>query len=154
MAALAAHRAAEPRWEAYRDALAQVAQGVARVGEGPLPGDLVPLDRLGVGGFLAVVPWEGAGRERVEMELLHAGGGLTPRLSHAPASAGPAKEIAALALVVALAADGDADARLALALGLEGVLVWFRQTDRLSPSRDVLRFALAHADSRLREAGR
>jgi hypothetical protein len=114
----------------------------------------VPLERLGGRGLLAVVPWEGRGAVGVEAELLEAADGLVPRFSRSPSKAGPLREIAALALLVALAADADGDARLALALGIEGVLAWFRETDRLSPSRDVLRFARAHAGDRLREAGR
>lgn len=153
-AALAAHRLPEPRWHAYRDTLAGVATAVAGAGGEPLPGDLAPLERLGVGGFLAVVPWEGRGAGGVEVQLLEASDGLVPRLSDARGGSGPVKEVAALALVVALAADGDAEPRLRLALGLEGVLAWFRETDRLSPSRDVMRFALAHAAERMHEAGR
>jgi len=153
-AALAARRLPDARWQAYRKTLARLATAVAGAGDEALPGDLVPLDRLGVGAFLAVVAWEGPGAGGVEVELLEAAGGLVPRLSDARGGPGPVKEIAALALVVALAADGDADARLALGLGVEGVLAWFRETDRLSPSRDVLRFALSHAADRLREAGR
>ena len=64
------------------------------------------------------------------------------------------KEIAALALLVALAADAGPDDRLALALGIEGLLSWFRESDRGFPSRNALAFALAHADGRLRESGR
>lgn len=154
MAALAAHRASEARWEAYRDALARAATGIAAAGREPLPGDLVALERLGVAGPLAVVPWEGPGAARVEAELLATRGGLVPRLAGAPATAGPAKEIAALALLVALAVDADTEGRLALALGVEGVVAWFRQSDRLAASRNALAFALAHAEERLSETGR
>lgn len=152
--ALAAHRLPEPRWHAYRDTLAGLATAVAGAASEPLPGDLAPLGRLGVGGFLAVVPWEGPGPGRVEVALLEASDGLVPRLADARGGPGPVREVAALALVVALAAGADAEARLDLALGVEGVLAWFRLTERLSPSRDAMRFALGHAADRRREAGR
>jgi hypothetical protein len=154
MAALGAHGSSEPRWAAYRDALARVATGIVAAGAEPLPGDLVPLERLGVPGSLAVVAWEGPGAARVEAELLEPRGGLVPRLADAPGTAGPAKEIAALTLLVALAVDGDADARLALGLGVEGVVAWFRESDRRAAPRNALAFALAHARDRLGETGR
>jgi hypothetical protein len=90
----------------------------------------------------------------VEAELLEPRGGLVPRLADAPGTAGPAKEIAALTLLVALAVDGDADARLALGLGVEGVVAWFRESDRRAAPRNALAFALAHARDRLGETGR
>ncbi len=150
---LAAHGSAEPRWEAFRAILVQLATRIAASPAGPLRGDLVPLERLGLPGELAVVAWEGPGRARVEAHLLSTRGGLVPRLADHPQEAGPLKEIAALALVVALAADADPD-RLALALGIEGILAWYRESDRLSPPRKVLVFAMAHARARLAESGR
>lgn len=153
MIALAAHGLTPARWEAFRDTLAPLARGVAATPAGPLPGDLAPLDRLGVPGQLAVVAWEGPGRVRVEEHLLETRGGLVPRLEDQPDEAGPLKEIAALTLLIALAADADGE-RLALALGIEGVLAWYRESDRLSPARSVLAYALAHAHDRLAEAGR
>jgi hypothetical protein len=154
MVALAAHATAQPRWEAFRAILAQLASRIAAAEpRAPLPGDLVPLERFGVPGALAVVAWEGPGRGRVEAHLLDTRGGLVPRLADHPDEAGPSKEIAALALLVALAADADPD-RLTLALGIEGILAWFRETDRLSAPRNVLGFALAHAGGRLAESGR
>ena len=152
LVALAAFGTAEPRWEAFRGTLAQFATRIAAEA-GALPGDLVALDRLGVPGPLAVVAWEGPGRARVDAHLLSTRGGLVPRLADHPDEAGPLKEIAALALLVALAADADPD-RLTLALGIEGILAWFRESDRLSAPRNVLGFALAHARSRLAESGR
>lgn len=153
LVALAASGTAEPRWEAFRAILAQLASRIAGTEREILPGDLVPLQRFGVPGALAVVAWEGPGRGRVEAHLLETRGGLVPRLVDHPEEAGPLKEIAALALLVALAADADPD-RLTLALGIEGILAWYRETDRLSPPRNVLNFALAHAAGRLAESGR
>lgn len=152
LVALAAQGSGQPRWEAFRDVLAGLARRVATA-EGPLPGDLAPLDRLGAPGPLAVVPWEGPGRARVEVQLLDTRAGLVPRLEDVPREAGPYKEVAALALLIALAADGDPD-RLTLALGIEGVLAWYRESDRLSAPRNALGFALAHASGRLADAGR
>ncbi len=154
MAALAAYRMLEPRWVPYRAALATLATRVARAGPGPLPGDLAPLDGLGQSGLLQLVPWEGPGRENLEVEIVSTHGGPVPRMAKEPESAGPVKEIAALALLVALAADAEPDGRLALALGIEGLLSWFRESDRLAPTRSALAFALAHADGWLRESGR
>ena len=154
MAALAVYRTTDVRWAAYRDALSRVATGIAAAGDDPLPGDLAPLEGLGVAGGLAVVPWEGPGAARVVVNLLHTRGGLVPRIAEAPGTAGPAREIAALALLLALAVDADAEARLALALGVEGVVAWFTTSDRRAASRHALAFALAHADARLAAAGR
>jgi hypothetical protein len=154
MAALGAHNSTDVRWIAYRDALTRVATGMAAAEGGPLPGDLVPLERLGVTGVLSVVPWEGPGAARVVGEVLDTRGGLVPRITEGPRTGGAAREIAALALLVALAAEAGADFRLALALGTEGVVAWFRDSDRRGASRNALAFALAHAKGRLREAGR
>jgi hypothetical protein len=153
-AALGAQNAPEARWAAYRDALARTAAGIAAAGSDPLPGDLVPLDALGVRGPLAVVPWEGPGTARVVSEVIGTRGGLVPRIADAPGTGGPAREIAALALLTALAADALADERLALALGVEGVVTWFRDSDRRAAVRNALAFALAHAQGRLAETGR
>jgi hypothetical protein len=153
LVALAASGSAQPLWDAFRSILAPLAVRIAAVGRGPLPGDLAPLDRLGVSGALSVVPWEGPGRARVEVHLLSTRAGLVPRLAEHPQEAGPLVQIAALALLVALAADADPD-RLALALGIEGVLAWYRESDRLAPPRNALGFALAHIDDRLSDAGR
>lgn len=154
MAALGANNAPDARWIAYRDALTRLATGVAAAGDDPLPGDLVPLDGLGGSGVLNVVPWDGPGRERVVADVLATRGGLVPRITEAPRTGGAAREVAALALVVALAADTASDLRLALALGTEGVVTWFRDSDRRGAAKDALAFALAHARGRLGEAGR
>ncbi len=153
-AALGAFNSSERRWEAYRDAMARAATEIAAAEEGPLPGDMVPLDGLGVPGMLAVVPWEGPGRERLITELIEARGGVVPKVAEAPGTSGPAREIAALTLLVALAVDASADGRLALALGVEGVVAWFRESDRRAPPRNALAFALDHARGRLEAAGR
>ena len=151
--ALAASGTAEQRWDAFRSILAQTATRIAAAEAGPLSGDLVGLERLGVPGSLAVVAWEGPGREGVEAHLLETRGGLVPLLVEQPEEAGPLKEIASLALLVALAADADPD-RLTLALGIEGVLAWYRESDRLSAPRNVMNFAIAHAADRLAASGR
>jgi hypothetical protein len=153
-AALGAFSSSERRWGAYRDALARAATEIAAAGEDPLPGDLVPLEGLGVPGTLAVVPWEGPGRARLVVELLGARGGVVPKVAEAPGTSGPAREIAALTLLVALAADAGAEGRLALALGVEGVVAWFRESDRRAPPRNALAFALDHARGRLEGTGR
>ena len=152
MIALAAHGSPDSRWEAFRGCLADLARRVAAA-EGPLPGDLAPLERLGVPGALAVLPWEGPGLARLEAHLLATRGGLVPLLAHQPDEAGPHKEIASLALLIALAADAVPD-RLALAFGIEGVLGWYRDADRLSAPRNALGYAVAHARERLAGAGR
>lgn len=152
-AALASRAAPPPRWEAYRAALVTLAARVARSAPGPLRGDLVDLTALGQSGLLQVVPWEGEGRLRVETEVVTSSSGLVPRIVDRPDEAGPALEIASLALLIALAADADED-RLALALGIEGLMAWHRESDRQAPPRAALTFALAHAEDRLREAGR
>jgi len=154
LAALASFNLPDQRWEPFRGCLARIAARVAAAGPGPLRGDLAPLDALGVPGELAVVPWEGPGRARVSAEVLASRGGLVPRIAEESGASGPGRQVAALALLVALAADADRDGRLALALAVEGLLAWFRESDRLSASRHALTYALAHARERLREAGR
>ena len=153
LAALAAGTSSEARWPPFRDALAVLAGRLASAGPGPLPGDLVDLRPLGGSGGLAVVPWEGPGRARVEVQLLGSQAGPVPRLADRPGESGPFAEVAALALLIALSVDREED-RLPLALGAEGVLAWFRESDRRAAPRNALAFALAHADERLKQAGR
>jgi hypothetical protein len=153
LVALAAGTSADARWLPFRDALAALAHRLAGAASGPLPGDLVDLRPLGGTGGLAVVPWEGPGRARVEVHLLETRGGLVPLLADRPEESGPFAEVAALALLIALAVDREED-RLPLALGAEGVIAWFRESDRRAAPRNALAFALAHADERLKQAGR
>jgi hypothetical protein len=152
-AILAGQGAPGPRWQGYRETLAHVALGIAAAARGPLPADLAPLVRLGLPGVLAVVPWEGPGRLNAECHLLATRAGLVPRLARRPAAAGPGAEVAALALLIALAADREDD-RLALALGVEGVLAWYRASDRRTAPRNALAYALHHARRRLEDVGR
>lgn len=151
--ALGARHTTPNRWEAYRATLAPLAHGVATAGSGPLPGGLVRLDALGPVGVLEVVSWQGPGLLGVETDLVGSAAGPVPRLSQRPKDPGPGLEIATLALAIAVAVDAVED-RLALALGIEGLLAWHRHSDRLAPPRDPLTFSLAHAGTRLREAGR
>lgn len=152
-AALGARYARPSRWEPYRDQLAALATGVAAAGDGPVPGGLVRLDALGPVGPLEVVPWQGPGRLAVDLVVVDAAGGPSPRLPERPADPGPALEVAVLALLLATAVDVDED-RLALAFGIEGMLGWYRDSDRLAAPRDALAYALGHAGARLREVGR
>jgi len=71
-----------------------------------------------------------------------------------PKTSGPTREIAALGALVAIANDASSDERLTLALGIEGLLAWYRQSEGWSSAKDVLTFAVAHTDERLRELGR
>jgi hypothetical protein len=153
LAALAAGTSSDARWLPFRDALAVLAARLATAEPGPLEGDLVDLRPLGAPGGLAVVPWEGPGRARVEVQLLESHAGPVPRLADRPQESGPFAEVAALALMIALAVDREED-RLPLALGAEGVIAWFRESDRRAAPRNALAFALAHADERLKQAGR
>ncbi|HTI35395.1 MAG TPA: hypothetical protein VL422_17085 [Miltoncostaea sp.] len=153
LTALAAGAGSDTRWEAFRGVLLTTASRLAAAPPGPLPGDLADVRPLGGPGMLAVVPWEGPGRARVEVQVLASRSGPVPVLSDRPVESGPFAEVAALALLIALAADREED-RLALALGAEGVLAWFRESDRRAAPRNALAFALAHADERLRQAGR
>jgi hypothetical protein len=153
LVALAAGSSPEARWPAFRDALAVLAARLAGAPAGPLPDDLVDLRPLGGPGGLDVVPWEGPGRARVEVQLLGSAAGPVPRFADRPKQSGPFAEVAAMALLIALSVDREED-RLPLALGTEGVLAWFRESDRRAAPRNALAFALAHADGRLRQAGR
>src|SRR5262245_15196277 len=78
LGALAAGSSADARWHAFRDALAGLAAALATAPPGPLPADLVDLRPLGGPGGLAVVPWEGPGRARVEVQVLDSPGGAVP----------------------------------------------------------------------------
>lgn len=150
--ALAARHCAPSRWGPLQAELVAAAQGIAATSEGPLPGGLVDLDRLGPGGWLEVVPWEGEGRLRVVTELARSSVGPVPKLVQRPGESGPALEIAALALLIAVAVDLEQD-RLALALGVEGLMAWHRDSDRQASPRDAFAFALVHAADRLAASG-
>jgi hypothetical protein len=152
-AALGAYQSSDDRWTAYREALTRASTGIVEAGAEPLPGGLVVLDGLGVPGELAVVPWQGPGQATFRVDLLESRVGLVPRIAEASQAAGPVKEIGALTLVIALAVDADAEGRLELALGIEGVVSWFRDSDRRAPPRNALAFAIAHARGRLAETG-
>ena len=151
LVAVAAHKAPENRWPPFRTALVELAKGINQAGPGPLPGDLLSLDEMGARGDLVVVDWQGEGRALVEAELIKARAAVVPALGRHPDEAGPFREIAALALVMSQAEEGDADLRLRLALALEGVIFWFRDSDRRAPPRNALAFALNHVDVRLHE---
>jgi hypothetical protein len=149
-----AQRSTDTGWAALAAALNQVARGLAAAGDGPLPGDLVPLEHLGSRGLLAVVPWEGPGRPRIRAELTPAAVAPTVVLKDPPPRGGRTLPVAALALIVALGADSGADGRIALALALEGLLGWYQESHRLTAIRQASAFALVHAAERLAEAGR
>lgn len=154
LVACAHHRSRGPQRTGFGECLVEIATGVAGTGTGDLPLALVHLGPLGVREFLEVTDWDEHGRGRVDADLVAARAGTVPRITAAPEYAGPSVEIAALALVAHLAAPADADLRMALALGIEGVLAWYREADQLTPPRDALTFALAHAADRMAEAGR
>lgn len=154
-AALAANKTTTPRWEALRELLREVATGMVAAGAGELPGDLIPLAPFELpGGNLRVVPWEDRPDTRCEAEIVQAPGGIVPRLVHEPKTAAPTVELSALATLVALAADATPDDRLLLAFGVEGMLAWYRESQRNTPPRQALAFAEAHATDRLTEIGR
>lgn len=150
--AVAARHTTPNRWESFSALLPRLGRGIAAADGGTVPGDLVALDTLGPVGFLEVVPWEGPGRINVGMDIVGSAVGPVPRLSERPGEAGPGMEIASMAVVIAAAVDGEDD-RMALALGIEGLVAWHRESDRLNPPRDALAFALSHAATRLEEVG-
>lgn len=151
LAGIAAHKSPDTRWPAFRTALVELAKGINHAPPGPLPGDLLSLDELGAAGDLVIVDWQGAGRARVEVELVKARAAVVPALSAAPDEAGPFREVAALALILSEAEEADAHERLRLALAVEGLIFWFRDSDRRAPPRNALVFALNHVDVRLKE---
>lgn len=151
LASLAANKAPDNRWPALRTSMVALAKGINQAAPGPLPGDLVPLDELGAQGDLVVVEWQGEGRARVEAQLIKARAAQVPHLAKTPDEAGPFREIATLALAMAMAEDAPAHERTRLALGLEGVVFWFRDSDRRAPPRNALAFALNHVEVRLKE---
>jgi len=141
-------------WAAASGLLEQVARALAAAEDGPLPGDLVPLEPLGLRGVLAVVDWAGPGRPTVRAELTAAAVAPAVVLRDPPPRGGPTLPAAALALLVALAASSGAADRLALAFAVEGVLGWYRHSHRLTAIRQASSFALVHVAQRLTEAGR
>ena len=151
LAALAANKAPDNRWPPLREAMVDLAKGINQAPPGPLPEDLVPLDQLGARGDLLVVDWQGEGRARVEVQVVKARAAIVPHLAATPDEAGPFREIAALALALAMAEEADAHERTRIALGLEGVVFWFRDSDRRAPPRNALAFALNHVEVRLEE---
>lgn len=151
LAALAANKAPENRWPALRTSMVDLAKGINQAPPGPLPEDLVSLDEFGAQGDLLVVDWQGEGRASVEVQLTKARAAIVPYLARTPDEAGPFREISVLALALAMAEDAPAHERTRLALGLEGVVFWFRDSDRRAPPRNALAFALNHVEVRLKE---
>ncbi len=151
MAALASNKAPDNRWPPLREAMVDLAKGINQSPPGPLPEDLVSLDQLGAHGDLLVVDWQGEGRARVEVQLVKARAAIVPHLASTPDEAGPFREIAALALALAMAEDADTHERTRIALGLEGIVFWFRDSDRRAPPRNALAFALNHVEVRLEQ---
>lgn len=151
LAAIAGHKSPDTRWSAFRTALVELAKGINHASAGPLPGDLLSLDELGAAGDLVVVEWQGEGRALVEADLVKARAAIVPTLRRSPDEAGPFREVAALALILSQAEDADAHERLRLALAVEGIIFWFRDSDRRAPPHNALAFALNHVEVRLRE---
>ena len=154
MAAVAAARVPGSYWDSSRDALRRLAEGLTTADPGPLPGDLLPLGGFGRGNaVLSIVPWNGVGMTRISTDVVISRAGPVPRLRSRDGGAGPALALAALALLLALAADDDRDGRVALGLGVEGLLSWYRESNRAGSPRLPLAFALEHVRARLREGG-
>jgi hypothetical protein len=151
LAAVAGHKSPDTRWPAFRTAMVELAKGINQAPSGPLPGDILSLDELGATSDLVIVEWQGEGRALVEAELVRARAAVLPRLGAHPDEAGPFREIAALALILAEAEDADSHQRLRLALAVEGLIFWFRDSDRRAPPHNALAFALNHVDVRLHE---
>jgi hypothetical protein len=152
--ALTLTKSAPSRLEVLKLSLRNLASVIAQTSSGSLPRDVAPLDALSVPGLLEVVEWQGPGQVQLEADLVKSATGRTPRMRKEPKTSGPTREIAALGALVAIANDASADERLSLALGLEGLLAWFRQSEGASSAKDLLAFATAHTDQRLREIGR
>ena len=97
--------------------------------------------------------WSGdRGLTRVWAEISHSAVGPVPLIKGSP-SAGMLM-LAGLCAVMDDAERSDADGRLALALALEGLIAWYAEAHRMTPARDAVRSARAHAADRLRSAGR
>lgn len=156
-AALAYHRVFDARRSGLEECLVELAQSSAGLSADHEAVRMVHLGPLGVSDFLVLEAWESQpARGRVVVEIVAGRGDrLVPRLAEAPDFAGPSVEVAALAAIQHVAGCyGDGDLRLALALGIEGVIAWYRQADRMSPPHDALTFALAHVGDRFAESGR
>lgn len=149
---LAYTRAPERRIPAFKECLVEAA-GAAAVGRAAERA--VHLGPLGVREFLVLAPADREPRGRVVIEQVQGRRSTPlPRLVESPDFAGPSVEIASLALICATAGELDADGQLTLGLGVEGVLAWFQQAHRMSQPGDVAVYALAHAVSRMEQAGR
>lgn len=152
--ALASTKTAASRLEPLKLSLRNLATAIAQTPTGSLPRDVAPLDVFSVPGLLELVEWHGPGQVELEADLAKSATGRTPRMRKEPKTSGPTREIAALGALVAIANDASSDERLTLALGIEGLLAWYRQSEGWSSAKDVLTFAVAHTDERLRELGR
>lgn len=144
------------RWSAFQSTLVDAAGGIVRAGDGDLDADLVRLDGFAGAGILRIGGDPAGAEVTVGFELVSAmGNQAVVRLDRTSRNASPsAAAVACLAQVLALAEPSDADDRLALALAIEGLVAWYRESDRRAAPRMGLQFALVHAADRLRSAGR
>lgn len=137
------HRTDEAQVRGVADDIRAVATGIADA----------PTGAIAPGGLdVQLVRWSGVpGVARVAIELTTSVVGPVPVLRASPA---PARVVlAGLCAALWEAHDSDAGGRLVIALALEGITAWYRDAHRLTPPRDAVRAARAHAADRLRAAG-
>jgi hypothetical protein len=117
-----------------------------------IPRDAIPVRTPRGPVNMEIVPWDAAaGPAPVVVELSRAPVGPVPVVRGSPPAA--AVVLAGLCALLWAAGRGDAPTRLSIALALEGIITWYREADRLTPPRDAVRAARAHAADRLTAAG-
>ena len=148
------HRTHEGEVRGVADRIRELATAVAASDDGRVPEGTVRVNTRTQG----VVPvqlaaWSGArGITRVKAEIAHSPVGPVPLVKGSPSPG--MLVLAGLCAVMDESEASDADARLALALSLEGLIAWYAESHRMTPARDAVRAARAHAVDRLRSAGR
>lgn len=148
------HGTDEPAVRAAADRIRAVATAIAATSDGMVPPGTLDVPTRARGPVpLEVVEWPpGRGGTTVTMELVRSAVGFVPR-RRGSGGAVPLL-LAGLAAAMWEARDDDPEGRLALALALEGVTSWYREAHRLTPPRDAVASARAHAADRMRAAGR
>ena len=148
------HRTHEDEVRPAADRVRELATAVAASDDGRVPEGTVRVVTRTQGLVpVQLASWSGdRGLTRVRAEISHSAVGPVPLIKGSP-SAGMLM-LAGLCAVMDDAERSDADGRLALALALEGLIAWYAEAHRMTPARDAVRSARAHAADRLRSAGR
>jgi len=147
------HRTHEGEVRPVADRIRALATAVAASDDGRVPEGTVKISTRTQGVVpVELVAWSGErSLTRVTAEIAHSAVGPVPLIKGSP-SAGMLV-LAGLCAVMDESELSGAEGRLALALALEGLITWYGESHRMTPARDAVRAARAHAADRLRSAG-